>query len=395
MVVPLFVGREKSVKAIEQVMKSEDEEKLVLLVTQKNSIIDNPKEKDLYKIGILGNVLQMLKLPDGTVKVLIEGKRRVRIENSEFKNDFISSNFKDFPEKIKKLDECKAISRAISEQFEGYIKVNKKISKEVLTSVTQIDDPIKLSNTVAAHLNIKIAEKQDILELDTLDKRLMRILELLESELDVLKVEKKIRSRVKRQMEKTQREYYLNEQLKAIQKELGDSEESSDDNEEYLKKINSLKLTPEAKKKAETELKKLKTMSPMSAESTVVRNYLDWLLGIPWNKSSQVKYDLNEALESLDKDHFGLDKVKERIIEYLAIQKRVKKVQGSILCLVGPPGVGKTSLGKSIAKATGRDFVRMSLGGVRDEAEIKGHRRTYIGSMPGKIVQGMKKSRNF
>jgi ATP-dependent Lon protease len=392
MIVPLFVGREKSVKAIEQVMKNDTEDKLVLLVTQKNSLIDNPQEKDLYKVGILGNILQMLKLPDGTVKVLVEGKRRVITDNLDSKNDFIKASFKDFPEKIKKKEECKALTRAISEQFEGYIKVNKKISKEVLTSVAQIDDPIKLSNTVAAHLNIKIIQKQSILEIETLDKRLIKILELLESELDVLKVEKKIRSRVKRQMEKTQREYYLNEQLKAIQKELGDNEESSDDNEDYLKKINSLKLTPEAKKKAEAELKKLKTMSPMSAESTVVRNYLDWLLGIPWKQPSKVKYDLNEALNSLNKDHFGLDKVKERIVEYLAIQKRVKKVQGSILCLVGPPGVGKTSLGKSIAKATGRDFVRMSLGGVRDEAEIKGHRRTYIGSMPGKIVQGMKKA---
>ena len=392
MIVPLFVGREKSVKAIEQVMKNESEDKLVLLVTQKDSLIDNPKEKDLYNVGILGNVLQMLKLPDGTVKVLVEGKKRIHTGDFEFKNDFIKASFKDFPEKIKKKDECKALTRAISEQFEGYIKVNKKISKEVLTSVSQIEEPVKLSNTVAAHLNIKISEKQNILEIDTLDKRLIKILELLESELDVLKVEKKIRSRVKRQMEKTQREYYLNEQLKAIQKELGDSEDASDDNEEYLNKINSLKLTIEAKKKAEAELKKLKNMSPMSAESSVVRNYLDWLLGVPWKQPSKVKYDLNEALSSLNKDHFGLEKVKERIVEYLAIQKRVKKVQGSILCLVGPPGVGKTSLGKSIAKSTGREFVRMSLGGVRDEAEIKGHRRTYIGSMPGKIVQGMKKA---
>ena len=305
---------------------------------------------------------------------------------------YIKASYTKFPDKIKKEDECKALTRAISEQFEGYIKVNKKISKDVLTSVIQSDDPSKVSNTVAAHLNIKISDKQMLLETDTIDVRLEKILELLESELDVLKVEKKIRSRVKRQMEKTQREYYLNEQLKAIQKELGDSDDATDDNEDYLKKINSLKLTEEAKKKAESELKKLKSMSPMSAESTVVRNYLDWLLGIPWKEPSKIKYDLNDAITSLDKDHFGLEKVKERIIEYLAIQKRVKKIQGSILCLVGPPGVGKTSLGKSIAKATGRDFVRMSLGGVRDEAEIKGHRRTYIGSMPGKIVQGMKKA---
>ncbi len=392
MIVPLFVGREKSVKAIEEVMKEDNEDKPVLLVTQKESVIDDPKENDLYKVGILGNVLQMLKLPDGTVKVLVEGKSRVNITKFEYKDQFIRGSFSHFPEKIKKIDECKAITRAISEQFEGYIKVNKKISKEVISSVSQIDDPVKLSNTVAAHLNIKLSDKQDLLEIEYLDSRLIKILELLESELDVLKVEKKIRSRVKRQMEKTQREYYLNEQLKAIQKELGDSEESGDDNEEYLKKINTLNLTPEAKKKAEAELKKLKSMSPMSAESTVVRNYLDWILGIPWKNPSKIKYDLNEASKLLDKDHFGLEKVKERIIEYLAIQKRVKKIQGSILCLVGPPGVGKTSLGKSIAKATGRDFIRMSLGGVRDEAEIKGHRRTYIGSMPGKIVQGMKKA---
>ncbi len=392
MIVPLFVGRQKSVKAIEEVMKLDTNEKQVLLVTQKDAIIDNPKENDLFKIGILGNILQMLKLPDGTVKVLVEGKERVKISKFSALENFIKASYNKFPDKIKKHHECKALTRAISEQFEGYIKVNKKISKDVLTSVIQSDDPSKVSNTVAAHLNIKITDKQMLLESETTDIRLERILELLESELDVLKVEKKIRSRVKRQMEKTQREYYLNEQLKAIQKELGDSDDGADENEDYLKKINSLKLSNEAKKKAESELKKLKSMSPMSAESTVVRNYLDWLLGIPWEEPTVIKYDLNDAITSLDKDHFGLEKVKERIIEYLAIQKRVKKIQGSILCLVGPPGVGKTSLGKSIAKATGREFVRMSLGGVRDEAEIKGHRRTYIGSMPGKIVQGMKKA---
>ncbi len=392
MIVPLFVGREKSVKAIEEVMKHDASDKQVLLVTQKEAITDNPQEKDLYNIGILGNILQMLKLPDGTVKVLVEGKARVKISKFTALEHYIKASYNLFPDKIKREEECKALTRAISEQFEGYIKVNKKISKDVLSSVVQSEDPAKVSNTVAAHLNIKISDKQMLLETEATDSRLEKILELLESELDVLKVEKKIRSRVKRQMEKTQREYYLNEQLKAIQKELGDSDDGTDDNEDYLKKINSLKLTEEAKKKAESELKKLKSMSPMSAESTVVRNYLDWLLGIPWKEPSKIKYDLNDAVISLNKDHFGLEKVKERIIEYLAIQKRVKKIQGSILCLVGPPGVGKTSLGKSIAKATGRDFVRMSLGGVRDEAEIKGHRRTYIGSMPGKIVQGMKKA---
>ncbi len=392
MIVPLFVGREKSVLAIEAVMKDGKSEKTVLLVTQKDPIVDNPQEKDLFKIGILANILQMLKLPDGTVKVLVEGVSRVKISDLNVKQEFISAALTEFPDKLSKEDEAKALVRAISEQFEGYVKVNKKISKEVLTTVTQIEDPTKLSNTVAAHLNIKIPEKQKLLEIEKVEDRLSKILELLETELDVLKVEKKIRSRVKRQMEKTQREYYLNEQLKAIQKELGDNDETGDDNEEFLKKINTLKLTKEAKKKAEAELKKLRSMSPMSAESTVVRNYLDWILGIPWKNPSKVKYDLNAAVKSLDSDHFGLEKVKERIVEYLAIQKRVKRVQGSILCLVGPPGVGKTSLGKSIAKATGRKFVRISLGGVRDEAEIKGHRRTYIGSMPGKIIQGMKKA---
>merc|ERR1711998_150355 len=286
MIVPLFVGREKSVKAIEEVMKSQSSDKQVLLVTQKEAVTDNPTDKDLNKVGILGNILQMLKLPDGTVKVLVEGKTRVKTSKYFPSENYLCASYVDFPEKIKKDDECKALTRAISEQFEGYIKVNKKISKDVLTSVMQSDDPSKVSNTVAAHLNIKISDKQMLLETDSIDARLEKILELLESELDVLKVEKKIRSRVKRQMEKTQREYYLNEQLKAIQKELGDSEEASDDNEDYLKRINSLKLTEEAKKKAESELKKLKSMSPMSAESTVVRNYLDWLLGIPWKNQS-------------------------------------------------------------------------------------------------------------
>ena len=392
MIVPLFVGREKSVLAIEEVMKAENKDKSILLVTQKDSHVDNPNSKDLFKIGVLANVLQMLKLPDGTVKVLVEGVSRVSLKDIKESSEFVSSDYVEFPDKNTKSDESKALVRAIAEQFDDYVKVNKKISKEVTTSVAQIDDPVKLSNTVAAHLSIKISEKQELLEIEKTEMRLTKILELLESELDVLKVEKKIRSRVKRQMEKTQREYYLNEQLKAIQKELGDNEDGVDDNEEFLKKIHSLKLTKEAKKKAESELKKLKNMSPMSAESTVVRNYLDWLLNIPWKTPSRVKYDLASAIKSLDEDHFGLGKVKERIVEYLAIQKRVKKVQGSILCLVGPPGVGKTSLGKSIAKATERKFVRISLGGVRDEAEIKGHRRTYIGSMPGKIIQGMKKA---
>ncbi len=392
MIVPLFVGREKSVVAVEDVMKSSDKDKNILLVTQKDSLVDNPGSKDLYKVGVIANVLQMLKLPDGTVKVLVEGVSRVNIKNLKDNNQFVSAEYQDFPDKTSKPDESRALVRAITEQFDDYVKVNKKVSKEVTASVSQIEDPIKLSNTVAAHLSIKISEKQELLEIEKTELRLNKILELLESELDVLKVEKKIRSRVKRQMEKTQREYYLNEQLKAIQKELGDSDDSVDDNEEFLKKIHTLKLTKEAKKKAESELKKLKNMSPMSAESTVVRNYLDWLLNIPWKTPSKIKYDLTKAINSLNQDHFGLEKVKERIIEYLAIQKRVKKVQGSILCLVGPPGVGKTSLGKSIAEATGRKFVRISLGGVRDEAEIKGHRRTYIGSMPGKIIQGMKKA---
>ncbi len=392
MIVPLFVGREKSVLAIESVMKN-DELKFILLSTQKDALVDDPQQKDLYNIGIKASILQMLKLPDGTVKVLVEGGERVKIPKIIDKDEHLYGNYLDFSELTDtESNEVMAMSRAITEQFEGYVKINKKISREVLASVNQIEDPTKLSNTIAAHLNIKISEKQKLLETTSLKKRLEKILELLESELGVLKVEKKIRSRVKRQMERTQREYYLNEQLKAIQRELGESEEGKDENEEYAEKISKLKLSKEAKVKAEAELKKLKSMSPMSAESSVVRNYLDWLLGVPWNNPSKIKYDLDYSLKVLNEDHYGLEKVKDRIIEYLAIQKRVKKVKGSILCLVGPPGVGKTSLGKSIAKATGRKFARISLGGIRDESEIRGHRRTYIGSMPGKIIQGMKKA---
>ncbi len=392
MIVPLFVGREKSVIAIEEVMTGEISKKIVLL-TQKDAVVDDPSSKDLYSVGIESTILQMLKLPDGTVKVLVEGGNRVKVSNIMDNGSFLEAKTELYPEvKEKNNEEIEALSRAIIDHFDGYVKINKKISREILSSVSQIEDPVKLSNTVAAHLNIKIADKQKLLETSSIKKRLEKIFSLLESELGVLKVEKKIRSRVKRQMERTQREYYLNEQLKAIQKELGEVEEGKDENEEYAKKIDTIKLSKEAKEKATAELKKLKSMSPMSAESTVVRNYLDWLLGLPWNSPSKTKNDLSYAIKTLNNDHYSLDKVKERIIEYLAIQKRVKKVRGSILCLVGPPGVGKTSLGKSVAKATGRKFVRVSLGGIRDESEIRGHRRTYIGSMPGKIVQAMKKA---
>ena len=333
MIVPLFVGREKSVKAIEEVMKHDTTEKQVLLVTQKDAVTDNPKENELYKIGILGNILQMLKLPDGTVKVLVEGKERVKLSKFIDLGHYIKATYTKFPDKIKKQDECKALTRAISEQFEGYIKINKKISKDVLTSVIQSDDPTKVSNTVAAHLNIKISDKQMLLETDTVDIRLEKILELLESELDVLKVEKKIRSRVKRQMEKTQREYYLNEQLKAIQKELGEIEDGKDETTSLNKAITKAKMPKEVEKKCLQELKKLKNMSPMSAEATVVRNYLDWMTELPWHKKSEVDIDLTKALNILDKDHFGLEKVKERIIEFLAVQKRMEKIKGPILCL--------------------------------------------------------------
>ena len=390
MIVPLFVGREKSVRALESVMK---EDKQILLVAQKNAAQDDPAAEDIYRVGTLSTILQLLKLPDGTVKVLVEGIRRARI--NEFKEteqyfEVLATPIEDHADEGKEVE---ALGRTVVAQFEQYIKLNKKIAPEVLVSVNQIDSPSKLADTVASHLGLKIADKQELLELDSTAERLERVFNHMESEIGVLQVEKKIRNRVKRQMEKTQREYYLNEQLKAIQKELGEGEDGKDETAELEAKIKATKLSKEAREKALGELKKLRSMSPMSAEATVVRNYLDWVLGIPWKKRSKIKNDVLEAERVLNADHYGLDKIKERIVEYLAVQSRSPKLRGPILCLVGPPGVGKTSLGKSIAKATGRNFVRMSLGGVRDEAEVRGHRRTYIGSMPGKIIQGMKKAK--
>jgi len=390
MIVPLFVGREKSVRALEDVMK---DDKQILLVTQKNASDDDPSPDDIFTLGTIGTVLQLLKLPDGTVKVLVEGVQRARINGYKDNPEF----FEAYAERIEDagdLGDIEALSRAVVSQFEQYIKLNKKIPAEVLISINQIDDPSKLADTVSQHLTLKIPEKQQLLEIEPVNERLERIYSVMEGEISVLQVEKRIRGRVKRQMEKTQREYYLNEQMKAIQKELGEGEDGKDETSELEEAIEKTKLSKEAREKATAELKKLRAMSPMSAESTVVRNYLDWMLSIPWKKRTRVKRDLTAAEAVLDADHFGLEKVKERIIEYLAVQNRVKKVKGPILCLVGPPGVGKTSLGKSIAGATGRNFVRMSLGGVRDEAEIRGHRRTYIGSMPGKILQGMKKAKS-
>jgi len=390
MIVPLFVGREKSVRALEAVMR---DDKQILLVAQRNASQDDPGADDLYQIGTVSTVLQLLKLPDGTVKVLVEGGRRARIvgfKETESHFEAYATTVEDAPAQPA---EAEALARTVVSQFEQYIKLNKKIAPEVLVSINQIDDPAKLADTVAAHLSLKIPEKQELLELPGMTSRLERVFAHMESEIGVLQVEKRIRNRVKRQMEKTQREYYLNEQLKAIQKELGEGEDGKDESAEIEAKIKATKLSKEAREKAMAELKKLKTMSPMSAEATVVRNYLDWILSIPWKKRSKIKNDIVEAEKVLDADHYGLDKVKERIIEYLAVQSRSPKIRGPILCLVGPPGVGKTSLGKSTAKATGRNFVRMSLGGVRDEAEVRGHRRTYIGSMPGKVIQGMKKAK--
>ena len=389
MIVPLFVGREKSINALEEVMRSD---KHILLAAQKNAGDDDPATDAIYQVGTLASVLQLLKLPDGTVKVLVEGTARAKIVRYTDNPDYFEAEVERISESVGSKDEIEALARSAVSQFESYVKLNKKISPEVLGTISQIEDYSKLADTIASHLAIKIADKQDVLELTTVSERLERVFALMESEISVLQVEKKIRSRVKRQMEKTQREYYLNEQMKAIQKELGDTDER-DDIAEFEEKIENTKLSKEAKDKALAEPKKLKQMSPMSAEATVVRNYLDWLLSIPWGIKGKVKKDLAEAQEILDKEHFGLEKVKERIVEYLAVQNRTNKLKGPILCLVGPPGVGKTSLGKSIANATGREFVRMSLGGVRDEAEIRGHRRTYIGSMPGKVIQSMKKAK--
>jgi ATP-dependent Lon protease len=390
MIVPLFVGREKSVRALEAVMK---EDKQILLVAQKNAAQDDPSADDIYRVGTVSTILQLLKLPDGTVKVLVEGGKRAKITGFRDTDSYFEAFVEAMPDQGADAKELEALGRTVVSQFEQYIKLNKKIAPEVLVSLNQIEEPSKLADTVASHLNLKIAEKQELLELSKIGERLERVFGHMESEIGVLQVEKRIRSRVKRQMEKTQREYYLNEQLKAIQKELGEGEDGKDENAELEAKIKKTKLSKEAREKAMQELKKLKTMSPMSAEATVVRNYLDWMLSIPWKRRSKIRNDVVAAEKVLEADHYGLEKVKERIIEYLAVQARSPKVRGPILCLVGPPGVGKTSLGKSVARATGRNFVRMSLGGVRDEAEIRGHRRTYIGSMPGKVIQGMKKAK--
>ena len=388
MIVPLFVGRSKSIRALQKVV---DSDSAVVLLTQKDAAVEDPDFDDIYRVGTLGSVLQMLKLPDGTMKVLIEGIRRVKVEKFLPNEDFIEADVSDLKESEHKSMEQEALARAVVSQFEEYVKLSKKTPPEVLASVNQIEDYSKLADTIASHLSLKVAEKQELLEASTLKTSFEKILNFMNAEMTLLEVENKIKTRVKKQMEKSQKEYYLNEQMKAIQKELGDGDEDGEISE-YLKKIDSIKLSKEAKDKALAEVKKLKTMSPMSSEATVVRNYLDWLLDIPWKKRSKINKDLKKAMEILEKDHYGLDKVKERIIEYLAVLARAEKVKGPILCLVGPPGVGKTSLGKSIARATGRSFVRASLGGMRDEAEIRGHRRTYIGSMPGKIIKGMKKA---
>jgi ATP-dependent Lon protease len=390
MIVPLFVGRDKSVRALEDVMQ---DDKQILLVAQKNAGQDDPTTEDIYEMGTVGTVLQLLKLPDGTVKVLVEGGKRARIVRYTDNEAFFQAEAEMVADADDSDKDVDGLSRSVITQFEQYIKLNRKIPPEVLVSLNQIEDASKLSDTIASHLALKISEKQELLELSSAAERLERAYSFMESEIGVLQVEKRIRNRVKRQMEKTQREYYLNEQLKAIQKELGETEDGRDEAGEFEERIEKTKLTKEAKEKATQELKKLKSMSPMSAEATVVRNYLDWILSIPWGTRSRVKKDIKAAEKILNQDHYGLEKVKERILEYLAVQIRVRKIKGPILCLVGPPGVGKTSLGKSIAKATGRNFVRMSLGGVRDEAEIRGHRRTYIGSMPGKVIQGMKKAK--
>ena len=391
MIAPLFVGREKSVKALEDVMK---DDKKILLVAQRNAAQDDPTPADIFGIGTIGTVLQLLKLPDGTVKVLVEGGARARILRYVENQNFFQAHAEELKEEAAgPAQELEALARSAVTQFEQYIKLGRKAPPEVLVSINQIEDAGKLADTIAAHLSLKIPEKQELLEMARVSSRLERIFALMENEIGVLQVEKRIRSRVKRQMEKTQREYYLNEQLKAIQKELGEGEDGRDELAEIEARIKKTRFTKEARDKATAELKKLRNMSPMSAEATVVRNYLEWMLSIPWKKRSKVRKDITEAEVVLNEDHFGLEKVKERILEYLAVQQRIDKIKGPILCLVGPPGVGKTSLGRSIAKATGRGFVRMSLGGVRDEAEIRGHRRTYIGSMPGKVVQGMKKAK--
>ena len=388
MVVPLFVGRDKSISALEEVMDKGQE---LLFLAQKDADTNDPKKEDLYEVGTIGKVLQLLKLPDGTVKVLVEGIKRAKVEELIPHENFLEAKIEVISEEKIEDKTIIAISRQVVSRFEDFVKLNTKVASEVVSSLKDINDPSKIADTIASQMTGNVSEKQKLLEIFNLEERLNDILNLLDGELSVLQVEKKIKRRVKNQMEKTQKEYYLNEQMKAIQKELDDDEEGIDDIAEIEEKIKNTKLSKEALEKTKNELKKLKQMSPMSAEATVVRNYLDWILDIPWGKKKKVKKDIGMAQKTLDKDHYGLDKVKDRITEYLAVQNRSKKIKGPILCLVGPPGVGKTSLGKSIAAATGREFIRMSLGGVRDESEIRGHRRTYIGSMPGRIVQSLKK----
>jgi ATP-dependent Lon protease len=390
MVVALFVGRKKSIRALDEVMRSET---FIMLATQKNASDDDPATQAIYEVGTLANVLQLLKLPDGTVKVLVEGAQRARVLKYTDRSEYYEAEAVALNDTMGERIEAEALARSVTTEFESYVKLNKNLSPEVVGVVQQIEDYGKLADTIASHIAGKIPDRQAILEITTVTGRLEKVFVLMENQISVLQVEKRIRTRVKRQMEKSQREYYLSEQMKAIQKEIGD-EEGKDEFTEIEDKIKKIKLSKEAREKAKHELKKLRQISPMSPEATVVRNYLDWLLSIPWAKRSKIKKDLKLAQEVLDNDHFGLDKVKERIVEYLAVQQRANKLTGPILCLVGPPGVGKTSLGKSIARATGRDFVRVSLGGVHDEAEIRGHRRTYIGSMPGKIIQSMRKAKS-
>ncbi len=390
MIVPLFVGREKSVRALEEVMQ---DDKQILLSSQIDPGIDDPASDGIYKVGVLANVLQLLKLPDGTVKVLVEGKARVRITDYLENENYFEANAESLTELPGDPEAVEALMRSVSEEFERYAKIKKNIPEEALAAVAESREPAKLADLVAGHLGIDVAQKQDLLETLSIEERLEKIYGQMQGEMSVLQVERKIKTRVKSQMERTQREYYLNEQMKAIQKELGDGEEGQNEILELEERVAKTQLSKEAREKADAEIKKLKSMSPMSAEATVVRNYLDWMLGIPWGVKSRVKKDLTRAQKVLDDDHYGLEKVKERIVEYLAVQQRSKKLKGPILCLVGPPGVGKTSLGKSVARATGREFIRISLGGVRDESEIRGHRRTYIGSMPGKIIQALKKAK--
>ncbi|HXK00527.1 MAG TPA: endopeptidase La, partial [Buchnera sp. (in: enterobacteria)] len=388
MVIPLFVGREKSIKCIEASMV---QDKKIMLVSQKEASIDEPQVNDLFSIGTISSILQMLKLPDGTIKVLVEGLQRAKINLLTNNGHYFVSEIELITTPKINTKEQKVLIRTTINQFESYIQLNKKIPPEILNSLNHINDAARLADTMAAHMPLKLSDKQAMLEIPNITKRLEYLMAIMESEIDLLQVEKKIRNRVKKQMEKSQREYYLNEQMKAIQKELGEMDNTPDENEILKRKINAAKMPKEAKTKTKSELQKLRLMSPMSAEATVVRSYIDWMIQVPWHLRSKIKKNIQIAQETLDKDHFGLEKVKERILEYLAVQNRISKIKGPILCLVGPPGVGKTSLGKSIAKATGRKYIRMALGGIRDEAEIRGHRRTYIGSMPGKIIQKMAK----